>query len=403
MNRKHIGVLFGGILLLAVAMGISRFAFTPILPFMRQDEGLSFEDGGLLASSNYVGYFVGALWAGFIFRNKKNVLLLNVMLNVSSIILMGIIENFNIWIILRFIAGVTSGFIFVLTSSIIMDYLASYYQSRWAGFLFSGIGSGIAISGLCVPFFESAFKWEGAWIGLGILSICFFMITAFLWKTVTIHDSEKVPKTHDTKIFRGFMPWLVLAYGLEGLGYIITGTFLVDIIYNIESLRSFAGFSWVITGLAAIPAAPFWTKFLSKYSAVRVLSIAYILQIIGIVLPVFFQTAWSVLLSAALFGITFVGIVALSTGYARELYPKQSGSVVSILTTAYALGQIIGPIVASKLEAIYESFKAPLSLAGIVVTVALATLIAGRLLNKENKVKASEEAPAISIVESPEN
>lgn len=71
MTRQHLGVLIGGLLLLAVAMGISRFAFTPILPFMRIDEGLSFETGGYLASSNYIGYFVGALGAGFVFRNKK--------------------------------------------------------------------------------------------------------------------------------------------------------------------------------------------------------------------------------------------------------------------------------------------------------------------------------------------
>lgn len=383
MERKHIGVLIGGILLLVVAMGISRFAFTPILPFMRQDEGLSFEDGGLLASSNYIGYFVGALGAGFIYRNKKLILLVNVLINVISIIYMGFTNSFLIWIILRFVAGATGGYIFVLTSSIVMDYLAAHFQSKRSGYLFSGIGLGIALSGLLVPFFESSFQWEGSWIGLGFLSAVFLVTTLFLWKSVSIKDSEKVPKTQDTKIFRGFMPWLVLAYGFEGLGYIITGTFLVDIIYNIESLRPFASFSWVLTGLAAIPAAPFWTKFLSKYSAVKVLSVAYILQIIGIVLPVFFQTAWSVLLSAALFGITFVGIVALSTGYARELYPKQSGSVVSILTTAYALGQIIGPIIASKVEGIYETYKAPLSLAGIVVTIALATLIIGNLLNNK--------------------
>ena len=61
MNRKHAGVLLGGILLLVLAMGISRFAFTPILPFMRRDAGFTLETAGYLASSNYVGYFIGAL------------------------------------------------------------------------------------------------------------------------------------------------------------------------------------------------------------------------------------------------------------------------------------------------------------------------------------------------------
>ena len=75
---------------------------------------------------------------------------------------------------------------------------------------------------------------------------------------------KKLKKQEKQKYFKGFMPWLVLAYGLEGLGYIITGTFLVDIIYNIESLRPFASFSWVIVGIAAIPAAPIWMAMISK-------------------------------------------------------------------------------------------------------------------------------------------
>ncbi len=392
LQRQHIGVLIGGVLLLVVAMGISRFAFTPILPFMRIDEGLSFEKSGYLASSNYIGYFVGALGAGFIYRNKKNFLLLTVLLNVLSILIMGLTHSFLLWVLLRFVAGATSGFIFVLTSSIIMDYLASHFQTRFSGFLFSGIGIGIAISGLLVPFIEGIYDWEGTWLGLGVLSALFAISTLVLWKNISIKDGVKVEKTNDTKILQGFMPWLIIAYGLEGLGYIITGTFLVDIIYNIESLRSFASFSWVIAGIAAAPAAPIWMMLISKYSTVKVLSIAYILQVIGILLPVFTQTAWSVLLSAFLFGFTFVGIVSLSTAYARELFPKQSGVVVSALTTAYALGQIIGPILASSVESYFNSFKAPLSFAGSIVTVALAVLLVGKWYSDRKELSKAIEA-----------
>ncbi|MFJ8238026.1 YbfB/YjiJ family MFS transporter [Ureibacillus sp. NPDC094379] len=391
MRRQHIAVLFGGVLLLVVAMGISRFAFTPILPFMRSDEGVSFEAAGYLASSNYIGYFIGALGAGFIFRNKKKFLLANILLNILSILIMGLTHSFWLWIILRLIAGVTAGYIFVLTSSIIMDYLALHSLSRWSGFLFSGIGLGIAVSGLLVPLIERSYSWEGTWISLGILSALFFVTTFVLWRPITVHDSVKVEKSKDTRIFQGLMPWLVLAYGLEGLGYIITGTFLVDIIYNIESLRMYASYSWVVVGIAAAPAAPLWMAMISKFSTVKLLSAAYILQVIGIVLPVFSQTAWSVLLSAFLFGFTFVGIVSLSTAYARELFPKQSGTVVSILTTVYALGQIIGPIFASRFEAYFNSYKAPLTFAGSTVILALALLLFGRWFSDRRKLSKKTE------------
>ncbi len=396
MNRQHAGVLFGGILLLVVAMGISRFAFTPLLPFMRLDEGLSFQEGGWLASSNYVGYFVGALGAGFIYRRKKGFLLSNVLLNVVSIIGMGLTQSYALWIILRFIAGATSGFIFVLTSSIIMDYLAKHLLTRWSGYVFSGIGIGIAISGLCVPFIETRFLWEGTWIGLGLLSTTFILLTLLLWRHIVVQDSEHVAKTADTNIWRGFMPWLIIAYGLEGLGYIITGTFLVDILYNIENLRGYASYSWVVVGIAAAPSAPFWMAMMSRFKPIHVMFVAYILQVFGIVLPVLSQTVWSVLLSAFLYGCTFVGIVTLSTGYGRQLFPRQSGFVVSILTTFYAVGQIIGPVIASRLEDHFNTFKAPLLFASSIVFCALVILMSGYAFTNRKKALQVESAKPTS-------
>ena len=381
MNKQHFGVLVGGILLLVVAMGISRFAFTPILPFMRNDEGLTFQQGGLLASSNYIGYFVGALGGGFILKNKKNFLFLNVLVNVVSILLLGICETFSMWFILRFIAGATGGFIFVLTSSIVMDYLAQRLLTKWSGYIYSGIGLGIAISGLFVPFMEGFVAWEGTWIGLGIVSALFMCSTIVLWRHVTVPNSEPIQKSKDTNIWKGIMPWLIAAYGLEGLGYIITGTFLVDIIYNIEELRPYASFSWVIVGLAGAPSAPIWMSLMTRYTPFKMMMLAYSLQVIGISLPVLSQTAWSVLLSAFLYGVTFIGLVTLSTGYGRQLYPKQSGKVVSMLTTFYALGQILGPLFASRLEHVFNTFKAPLLFASCTVLSSLIILCVGQLLN----------------------
>lgn len=162
--------------------------------------------------------------------------------------------------------------------------------------------------------------------------------------------------------------------------------FLVDIIHNIPSLQAYSSYSWVIVGLAAIPSAPVWTVLLEKFSAIKILFVAYILQVVGILLPVFAQTVWSVLLASFLFGLTFVGIVTLTTSYARQLFPTQSGFVVSLLTTFYAFGQIIGPIVAGKLVEVYSSYKAALVFAGVVVFFALLVMVIGRWLTVKKKL-----------------
>lgn len=389
MKKNHMGVVFGGVLLLVVAMGISRFAFTPILPFMREDVGFSVETAGFLASSNYIGYFVGALWAGFITKNRKGFLLLAVLINVASVVLMGIIDSYTIWLILRFVAGVTGGLVFVLTSSIVMDYLAQHFLASWSGYLFGGIGLGIAFSGLFVPFLEAAYTWKGAWLGLGALSLLCVLTTGFLWRKLVVTNIQKAPVDDSTpKLTKGFMPWFIAAYGLEGLGYIITGTFLVDIIHGIPELQSYSSISWVIAGLAAIPSAPVWSTLITKYSPIKILSIAYLLQVFGILLPVFSQSIFSVFLSAFLFGMTFVGIVTMTTGYARQLFPTKSGPVVSILTTFYAFGQIIGPIAASKLATHYNSYNAALIFAGSIVFLGLIIMWVGCVVTKKSEIIA---------------
>ena len=52
-----------GMFTLAVAMAIGRFAFTPLLPMMQADSGLSLAAGAALASANYLGYLAGSALA----------------------------------------------------------------------------------------------------------------------------------------------------------------------------------------------------------------------------------------------------------------------------------------------------------------------------------------------------
>ncbi len=56
-------VCAAGFVALAVAMGIGRFAFTPVLPLMIQAGSADVASGGWLAAANYAGYLAGALSA----------------------------------------------------------------------------------------------------------------------------------------------------------------------------------------------------------------------------------------------------------------------------------------------------------------------------------------------------
>ena len=63
MNKtNNVAILIlTGISALTIAVGIGRFSYTPILPYMISELNLTTTEAGLIASSNYLGYLLGSL------------------------------------------------------------------------------------------------------------------------------------------------------------------------------------------------------------------------------------------------------------------------------------------------------------------------------------------------------
>ncbi|MBL5768757.1 MFS transporter [Heyndrickxia sporothermodurans] len=295
--------LLGGIFSLMIAMGIGRFAYTPILPLMQ--DALHFTDAvaGYLASSNYAGYFVGAILAGVLPLKKHKTFYLrgSLVISIITTCMMGIFHSYILMLIIRFISGVASAFIFVLASSIVLDKLAISGKTNWAGYFYSGVGFGIFFSTLFIPSFNHLFKWEGVWVGLAIISV---ILTIFVWLWLKDSPNTVIKKDEQIKITNAppikWLPWLIIAYGLEGLGYIVTGTFIVSIADKTSLLSIDSAIIWIVVGLGAIPSCIIWSTLAKKWGFVKTLVFSMILQSIGIALPVFWLTQSSLVISALL-------------------------------------------------------------------------------------------------------
>lgn len=392
MSERPILPVIGGICSLIIAMGVSRFAYTPLLPIMKEAVGFSEKTAGILASSNYLGYLIGALLASVINWGSSKQKYLNWMLvfNILSVAGMGVSEDYFIWLILRFVAGITSGLIFVLTSSLLLDILAAKGRLTWVGFFYSGVGIGILMTGLVVPLLDVNFGWRGAWLGVALISVLlgYIVLLTLRGEHSKLETSKNGKITTTSGRFASFLPWLIIAYGLEGLGYIVTATFLVDIVKNIPTLSQFAALSWVFVGIAAIPSTFLWIKIGDRMGYINALNLAFLVQAIGIVLPILASNAWGALLGALLFGATFMGITALATSYARELQPANSNAVIGIMTTIYGIGMVIGPPIAGALVAKYGQYTIALILASCTLLIAVLFLVCGHILMKSiNKRK----------------
>lgn len=344
--------LLGGFCALVIAIGISRFAYTPILPHMQEALGFSSDDMGFIASINYIGYFLGAMIHGVFKIDKKyNTLLIKIYLLLSflSIALMSLNSSIVIYSALRFVAGMASGGLLVLASSITLDFLHKHKRDELAGFLYSGVGSGIFLSGILTQYFEDSLSWDNLWIMFSIFTLILSIVVIFAIKEDSQKETHIKTNPHLNKNIKFSLTLLALAYAFEGFGYIISATFLVSIVKSIESLQEFGNYIWMVVGLSAAPSTIIWSYIAKKIGASKSLVYAYFIQIISILILIYFQDLISVVISSILFGGTFMGIVSLSLSFGKLLSSKDSSLIVGILTAGYGIGQIIGPILAGYL------------------------------------------------------
>src|SRR5438105_2687779 len=178
-HRSALTVALAGLIALAVAMGIGRFAFTPILPMMQEDAGVSIAMGGWLASANYVGYLAGALsliWWRIDATTGIRVGLATIGL---ATLAMGLEHHFAVWVVLRALAGVASAWVLIYVSAWCLESLASLGRPELGSTVYAGVGAGIALAGaLCLALMRSGAGSAHAWIVLAALAL---VLAPALW------------------------------------------------------------------------------------------------------------------------------------------------------------------------------------------------------------------------------
>ncbi|MHB1628644.1 MAG: YbfB/YjiJ family MFS transporter [Bacilli bacterium] len=377
--------VIAGAFALFIAMGVGRFAYTPILPLMQSQAHFSNASAGYLASSNYTGYLLGAFTAGsvpWIRHRRLNAYRWSLIVSIAATGGMAAASGFWLWSLLRMVSGISSGLVFVLVSSIVLDALARKNYSHLSGVLYGGVGLGIAVTGLMAPILGNPFGWRGAWLGLMALTTA-IGIPAVLW----IKDEQdgrhrqKVAPQRQGDGQRWYFPWLVAAYGCEGLGYIITGTFLVAMAEKMPALHEFAPYCWVVVGLASLPSGVVWVRLARRWGNVPALAAAYLLQAFGVILPVLLPTAAGVYLGSVLFGGTFMGVTTLGTMLGRQLRPQDSSKAIGLMTGIYGIGQIVGAAGAGLLATRSGGFGLSTLVASGVIFAGAAILLMGRIFS----------------------
>ncbi|MEU9449855.1 YbfB/YjiJ family MFS transporter [Streptomyces sp. NPDC048277] len=377
---------------LAAGMGVGRFVYTPILPLMHSQAGLSAGTGANLATANYVGYLVGAL-AGTLapaLVRSRAVLRGSLLLLTATLAAMPLTHSPALWGALRLLAGAASALVFVVAVASLLHHLREH-PAHLPGWAFGGVGAGIALSGLLVLALRSVADWRASWWAAAALA---GVLTAASWN-LRPEDAPAAPVAGarpGVRTHRWFGA-LFVSYFLEGVGYIVAGTFLVAAIGQGSPGWVGSG-AWVLVGLAAVPSSALWARLGHRWSRPGLLVTALTIQAVGIALPAVTGSTAAALGSAVLFGATFLGIstLALATG-AQLRFPRS----VALLTAGYSVGQILGPLVVAPL--LRHGYHQALLLSALVILAAAVAAAVLRIgfphhMGGEHTVSVPRQQPA---------
>ena len=363
-NRRTIAL--AGLVALSVAVGIGRFAFTPLLPMMLNDGVIDLRAASWLASANYLGYLTGALLCTFQpwlsarapwLPPVNAIQLLRGGLVATALLTLGMaLPVPALWPLLRFAAGVASAVVFVYTSGWCLAQLARLGAPALGALIYAGPGAGIVVSGLFASAMV-AWHWQAAtgWLIFGALAAG---LSAAIWGVfrrsapLPVAPAPDRPSPPVNAAPPAVVPdrrggrelaWLALGYGGAGFGYIVTATFLPVIARAALPGSAWLDLFWPLFGVGTFTGAVLTTRLRLTGDLRRLLVGAYLVQAAGIAISLWSPTLAGFALGSLLLGLPFTSITYFAMQEVRRLRPAQVASSMGLLTAVYGVGQIVGP------------------------------------------------------------
>ena len=332
-----------GILALAVAMGVGRFVYTPILPIMVAELGLLKSEAGLIASVNFVGYMIGALLASTKlltrFASRRQWVITGLALSCVTSFSMGLMDDQAWFWGLRFLSGLASAFVLVFVSALVIEAVTQRGYPNYATVHFAGVGLGIAASALIVAWLAAlGVDWSTQWYWAGGISAAGLALVAWLLPDIDAKSGRRTSGEIDWSLWP-----LIAAYGLFGFGYVITATFIVAIVRAEPELAPIEPWIWAIAGFAGAPSVALWSWIATKIGLLKGFAAACLVEAFGVALSVLWIDIVGIIVAAIFLGGTFMGITALGLIVVRQAVAGDPSRMIGLMTAFFGIGQIIGP------------------------------------------------------------
>ena len=359
-----------------VGLGIGRFAYSLVLPDMRDALGWSYSAAGFLNTINAAGYLGGALAASKLVSRfgLSKVVKWGTLACVASLVLCALSGNFAILSFARLLVGFGAAVAFVAGGALATTIAQS--QPERSAFLMSlfyaGPGLGILASGLIAPFILQGFgrgSWWIVWLAMALLSIVMTL------PLVLNRAEADAPLAHAARASFAIRPVIVYlaGYFLFGAGYIAYMTFMIAYVRVAGGGAAAQSAFWSLIGASAFVTPWVWRRVMALDRGGFSTAIILGVNAIGAGLPLFGHGTALLAISAVVFGVSFFAVVASTTAFVRFNYPPETWpSGIAVVTIAFGIGQTLGPIAVGAITDAMGSLSYALN-------VSAATLAAGAI------------------------
>ncbi len=374
----------------AVVNGFGRFAYALLLPVMRDDLQWDYALSGWLNTANSMGYGAGALLGMLLLSRTKPATLFvwGLVMAVATLLMGGLTRDLSVMMMLRFVCGVGSSWVFACGGALI----AAKYSSEPAksasaiAVYYAGGGLGIAASGLLIfPVLNRDWAWPSGWLVLGVAGL---VLSLWPIKLALQIGGETAHASHEPLSIRRFH-WVTGAYFLFGVGYIVYLTFVIAWLREMQLGTLAATYVWLVLGVASMASGYVWKGVMARWQPTSTFAAAALCSAFGTMLPLVSSHVAALVASAILVGGSFFMVPGAMMALARKALPQHAwAKAMNFFTMIFAIGQAVGPVVAGWIADAYGMNSAMAAgAAALVLAAGLALLQPQRdaSLNRGNK------------------
>lgn len=368
----------------AIGVGLCRFAYSLVLPDMRESLAWSYAIAGFMNTANAAGYLTGALAASPIARRIG--LFRAVMFGTVACVvalLLSMSANIVVLSVARILSGLAGAVAFVAASALATN-IAQAHPKRLGflmGLLYTGPGIGIFISGLTAPFL---LLWLGPgswWIVWGVLAAIAAALTLLLPLARAAPDtSSRLVSTAADAAIAPMLVYLV-GYFFYGAGSIAYMTFMIAFVRDAGGGPVLQSALWTLIALGAFVSPSLWGGLIGRSRGGGATAVVTAVTGLGALIPFFSNSAVALTISAAIFGCAFFAVTSSTTAFARFNYPPDAWpKAIGVLTMAFGVGSMLGPMAAGAVSDATGHLNAMLAISAALLALGAAVAACQRPL-----------------------